>query len=78
MPNTKSRKESRRRRLLDRFVASIPQYRQEMTRVANRIRDSLPPVVLEHRLDALERHLDKRLAGVEKRLDDILRRLEKR
>ncbi len=78
MSNTNSR-EDRRNTFLDRLVASLPaQYRQEVTRVANRIRDSLPPVVIEHRLDALERHVEARLAAMETKLDEILGRLEKR
>ena len=72
-------KESSRNTFFDRLAGSVPeQYRQEVTRVANRIRDSLPPVAIERRLDALERHLTKRLAAVERKLDDILDRLEKR
>ncbi len=79
MPDTSSRKEGNRSTFLDRFVGSIPaQYRQEVTRVANRIRDRLPPVMIEHRLDALERHVDERLVAIERKLDEILRRLEKR
>ena len=78
MPDTISPKESSRSAFLDRLFGAIPaQYRQEMTRVANRIHESLPPVVLEHRLDALERHLNERLVAIEKKVDEILHRLEK-
>lgn len=75
MSETNTSKESGRNTLLDRVVASLPvQYRQGVTRVATRIRDSLPPVMIEHRLDALERHVDERLAELEAKLDEILRR----
>ncbi len=79
MLDTSSVTESSRNGLFDRLVGSVPaQYRQELTRVANRIRDSLPPVMLEHRLDALERHVDERLAAIERKVDEMLHRLEKR
>ncbi len=79
MSETNPRSESGRNGFLDRIVGSVPaQYRQEVTRVANRIRDSFPPVMIEHRLDALERHLGERLAAVEAKVDEILRRLEQR
>ncbi len=61
--------------LLDRLVASV---RQEATRITGRIRESLPPVVIEHRLEALEQHVDERLRGLEGKLDEILGALEKR
>jgi hypothetical protein len=77
MSNTETRKASGRVAFLDRLVGSVPsQYRQEVTRVANRIRDSLPPVVIEHRLEALERHVDERLAELEGKIDELLRRSE--
>ena len=78
MSDTNSQKESTRNTFLDRLVGSVPaQYRQEVTRVATRIRDSLPPVMIEHRLDALERHVDERLTAIEGKVDELLRRLEK-
>ncbi len=78
MASTNTGKESGRNKLLDRVVASVPaHYRQEMTRVADRIRDSLPPVMLAHRLDALEQHVLERLAVIEAKLDDLLRRADK-
>jgi len=64
--------------VLDRLVGAVPeQYRQEMTRLAQRIRDRLPPVMIEHRIDALERHVDSRLSEIEAKVEEILRRLEK-
>ncbi len=75
MSNTNSGEADGRLALVDRLVGLVPaQYRQEVTRVANRIRDSLPPVVIAHRLDALERHVDERLAGIEGKIDELLRR----
>ncbi len=59
--------------VLGRVVGSIPRYREEATRLASRIRDSLPPVMLAHRIEAVERRLD----SIEAKVDEILRRLEK-
>ncbi len=79
MADRSVRTESSRNTLFSRLVESVPaQYREEVTRVANRIRDSLPPVMIEHRLDALERHVDERLSAIEAKLAEILARLEKR
>jgi hypothetical protein len=65
--------------ILDRIVGAVPeQYRQEMARLAQRIRGRLPPVVIEHRIDALERHVDARLSEIEAKVEEILRLLEKR
>ncbi|HEY5676548.1 MAG TPA: hypothetical protein VIR81_07185 [Myxococcales bacterium] len=78
MPETVPPKESSRSTFLDRLFGSIPaQYRQEVSRVATRIHDSLPPVMIEHRLDALEQHVNERLVAIEKKVDEILHRLEK-
>jgi hypothetical protein len=64
--------------VLDRLVGAVPeQYRQEITRLGQRIRDRLPPVMIEHRIDALERHVDKRLSEIEAKVEKILRLLEK-
>ncbi len=74
-----SRTKSSRNTSFDRLVGWVPaQYREEVTRVANRIRDSLPPVMLEHRLDALEQHISERLSTIERKLDEMLHRMEKR
>lgn len=71
--------ETTRNTILDRLVGSVPaQYREEVTRVASRIRDRLPPVMIEHRIDALERHVDERLSAIEGKVETILRLLEKR
>ncbi len=79
MADTSTQKESSRRTILDRLVESVPvSYREEVTRVASRLRDSFPPVVIEHRLDALERHVEERLGRLEAKLDELLARLEKR
>ncbi len=68
-----------RNTILHRLVGAVPaQYRQEVTRVANRIRDNFPPVMIEHRLDALERRFEERLGAIEGKLDEILRRLGER
>lgn len=77
MPIPSAQNESGRNKFLERLVGSVPaQYRQEMTRVAARIRERLPPVMIEHRIDALERHVDERLAQIEAKLDELLRRLD--
>jgi hypothetical protein len=78
MTGTNARRQNGGNKLLDRLVGSVPaQYRQEVARVANRIRDRLPPVMVEHRIDALEQHVDERLARLEAKVDEILRRLQK-
>ena len=78
MSDTNSRNETTRNTILDRLVGSVPaQYRQEVTRVANRIRDRMPPVVIEHRIDALEQHVIERLGAIEAKVEEILRRLDK-
>jgi len=65
--------------ILDRLVGAIPeQYRREMVRLSQRIHDHLPPVMVEHRIDALERHVDQRLSALEAKVETILRLLEKR
>jgi hypothetical protein len=64
--------------VLDRLVGSVPkQYRDEVTRLAHGIRDRLPPVQIEHRIDALERHVDKRLNEIEAKVEEILQLLQK-
>jgi hypothetical protein len=58
----------------DRLVAAIPKrYLDEVTRAARRVRDRLPPVVIEHRIDALERHIDRRFKEMEAKLEEIRR-----
>jgi len=65
--------------VLDRLVGVIPkQYRQEVTRFAGRVRDRLPPVVIEHRMEALREHFDRRLNKIETKIDKILQLLENR
>jgi hypothetical protein len=56
-------------RLVDIVPAS---YRREVSRAARRLRDRLPPVVIEHRLEAM----DRRLKVIERKLDALLRRGE--
>ncbi len=72
MPTPQSPKDTAQSTVLDRLVQSVPtQYREEMTRFANRIRDRLPPIMVEHRIDALERHLDVRLDELETKIDQL-------
>lgn len=62
--------------VVDRLVGVIPRaYRYEVTRFARQLRDRLPPVVLEHRIDALERHVDRRFRELEAKLDQVLERI---
>ena len=62
--------------VMDRLAEVVPKaYRQEATRLARRIRDHLPPVAIEHRIDALERHFDRRFKDIEAKLDEVIRRL---
>ena len=67
---SESDNESNQTTVLDRLIGAVPeQYRQEVTRLAQRIRDHLPPVMIEHRIDALERHLDSRLSEIEVKVE---------
>lgn len=62
--------------VVDRLVGVIPpSYRREVTRFARQLRDRLPPVVLEHRIEALERHVDRRFLELDRKLDEVLARL---
>lgn len=56
-------------RLVDIFPAS---YRREVSRAARRLRDRLPPVAIEHQLDAMNRQLK----AVDRKLDALLGRFE--
>lgn len=79
MADVNSSNESSRNTILDRLLGSVPaQYRQQVARVTNRLRDRLPPVMIEHRIDALERHVDERLDAIYAKLDQIVARLERR
>jgi len=78
MSESRSKTTGRGTKLLDRLVESVPvQYRREVTRVANTIRDKLPPIMVEHRIDAFERHVDERLSQIEAKIDEVLQRLTK-
>jgi len=77
-PVAKSDNQSAETTVLDRLVGAVPeQYRQQITRLGQRIRRRLPPVMIEHRIDVLERHVDKRLSEIEAKVEKILRLLEK-
>lgn len=59
--------------VVDRLVGVIPrEYRVELSRFARRLRDRLPPVMLAHRIDALERHVDRRIRELEGKVDRVL------
>jgi len=76
MPNSKSH--ATESNILDRLAGAVPErYRKELTGLAHRIRDRLPPVMVEHRMDALEIHLDRRLGEIEAKVEEILRRMDK-
>ena len=65
--------------MMDRLADVVPKpYREEMVRFARRVRDRLPPVMIERRIEALERHIDRRLGQIEAKLDAVLARLESR
>lgn len=64
--------------ILGRLTGSLPEhYREEVTRLVHRVRDRLPPAIIEHRLDALEQHVDRRLGAIEEKIEEVLRRLAK-
>jgi len=56
----------------------FPELTEEVARFANGIRDRLPPIIVEHRIDALQRHLDARLDAIEAKLDQVLGRLDQK
>ncbi len=65
--------------MMDRLVSLIPgSYRREVSRIAARLRDRLPPVMIERRIDALERHVERRFTDLEAKLDEVLRRITSR
>jgi nitrate/nitrite-specific signal transduction histidine kinase len=79
MSASKSHTETTHTHVLDRLVGAVPEhYRKEFSRLAQSIRDHLPPVMVEHRIDALQSHVDRRLNEIEAKVEEILRRLEKR
>ncbi len=58
-----------------RLIGAVPKgYRDELSRIARKLRDRLPPVVIERRIDALERHVDRRFKEMEAKLDELGRR----
>jgi hypothetical protein len=60
----------------ERLIGVVPKaYREELARIARMVRDRLPPVVIERRIDALERHLDRRFKEVEAKLEELGRRV---
>ena len=61
--------------VFDRLLAAIPKrYVDGVTGAARRVRDRLPPVVIEHRIEALERHIDRRFKEMEAKLDEAMKR----
>ena len=62
--------------LADRLVELVPQsYRHELSRMVRQVRDRLPPVVIERRLDAIERRMKHGFEAIEAKLDAIERKL---
>ena len=60
----------------ERLIGAVPKgYRDEVSRIARKVRDRLPPVVIERRIDALERHVDRRFKEMEAKLDELGRRM---
>jgi hypothetical protein len=61
--------------MVERLTGIVPEaYRHEVVRLGRKVRDSLPPVAIMRRIDAIERHFDRRLTQVEAKLDEVLRR----
>jgi hypothetical protein len=60
---------------MERLAGIIPEaYRHEAARLARLVRDNFPPVAIMRRIDAVERHFDRRIAQLEAKLDEALRR----
>ena len=71
--------EPARASVLDRLTDMVPKgYREEVMRVARGMRDRFPPIMIERRIDALERHIDRRFKEVETKLDELMRRVGSR
>jgi hypothetical protein len=67
---------STERTAIERLTDVIPEaYRHQIARFARGLRDRFPPVMLEHRIDALERHIDRRFKEIDAKLDDLMRRV---
>jgi hypothetical protein len=65
--------------MMDRLADVIPKaYREGAVRMARLLYGRLPMVALEHRIDALERHMDRRIKEVEDKLDEVLRQVRSR
>jgi len=77
MVTTEGSDENKQSSVLERLRAAPRQYREGMARFARDFREHLPPVVIEHRIEALEKHFDTRLSEIEAKVDEILRRLDK-
>ena len=77
MPSTEGGNDTKQATVLDRLRAAPKQYRLGMARFAHGIREHLPPAIIEHRIEALEKHFDSRLSEIEAKVDAILRRLDK-
>ncbi len=60
------------------LIEAARSFQDRATRLARQMRDRLPPVVIEHKIDALERHMDRRFKQLEERLDEIARQLRAR
>ena len=77
MPSTEGGNDTKQATVLDRLRAAPKQYREGVARFAHGIREHLPPAIIEHRMEALEKHFDNRLSEIEAKVDEILRRLDK-
>jgi len=77
MATTESGNDTKQGTVLERLRAAPKQYREGMARFAHGLREHLPPAIIEHRIEALEKHFDSRLSELEAKVDEILMRLEK-
>jgi hypothetical protein len=67
---------STQRTAIERLTDIIPEtYRDQIARMARGLRDRFPPIVLQHRIDHLERHIDRRFKEIDAKLDELMRRV---
>jgi len=61
--------------LLPQNLQELPRsLQEEVTRLARSAYRQFPPVAIQRRIDALERHIDRRFKDLEAKLDGVLDR----
>jgi hypothetical protein len=74
MPNTET-PASRVGSLIDGIAEMARSFQDRAEEAIRQVRRRLPPVVIEHKLDLLERHVDRGFKRLDEKLDEVLRRI---